>query len=323
MSRDVTNHKLSTLSSGSLVKLAGDVIGRLIQRNWKRLVLAVPLVWLLIFFIVPFVIVLKISLAEGMIARPPFTPLFEWAEDLSFTISITFESFRFLVTDDLYYSSYLNSLLLAGKSTIICLLIGYPMAYGIARSRSDIRGILLLMVVLPFWTSFLLRIYAWMGLLNKNGIINGALLSMGIIDEPLNMMFTEGAIYVGIVYSYLPFMILPLYATMEKLDESLNEAAADLGGKPFTVFYTVTLPLTLPGIVAGSLLVFIPATGEYVIPALLGNYDTLMIGRVLFDEFFSNRDWPVASAVAVALLAFLVVPIMMYQHFQAKDGERS
>lgn len=297
------------------------VFDRVVERGWKGLVVAIPYVWLLVFFLIPFIFVLKISLSEMLIARPPYTPLIEWAEDFSFTVSITFENFLFLLSDSLYYSAYLNSLKLAAISTILCLLLGYPMAYGIARARPSARSILLLLVVVPFWTSFLLRIYAWVGLLDKNGVINGVLMSLGVIDEPLSMMYTEGAIYVGIVYSYLPFMILPLYATMEKLDESLNEAAADLGGRPFTVFWTVTLPLTAPGIVAGSLLVFIPATGEYVIPVLLGGYDSLMIGRVLFDEFFINRDWPVASAVAIALLAALVVPIMLYQHYQAKDVE--
>ena len=292
-----------------------------IRDAWRLFVIAVPYFWLLLFFLVPFAIVLKISLAEPIIARPPFTPLFEWVDDTVLQIQITFGNFLFLLEDRLYWVGYLNSLKLAFWSTVFCLLLGYPMALGIARASQTMRNIYLMMIILPFWTSFLLRVYAWMGMLNSNGVINGALMGLGLIDEPIGFMHTEFAVFIGITYSYLPFMILPLYANLERLDTSLNEAAMDLGSRPFRVFLDVTLPLSLPGIIAGSLLVFIPATGEYVIPALLGSPDNLMIGRVLFDEFFSNRDWPVASAVAIVLLVVLVAPIMLFQHHQAKEAE--
>ena len=206
-------------------------------------------------------------------------------------------------------------------STIVCLLIGYPMAYAIARANPAYRNTLLLLIILPFWTSFLLRVYAWIGLLKNNGLVNNILLQLGIIDQPIVMMQTDFAVYLGIVYSYLPFMILPLYANLEKLDWTLLEAASDLGCKPIKAFFKVTLPLSVPGIIAGAMLVFIPAVGEFVIPALLGGPDTLMIGRVLWDEFFGNRDWPVASAVAIAMLIFLVVPIMFFRHYQGKELE--
>ncbi len=288
----------------------------------RGLVVAVPYLWLLLFFLVPFLIVLKISLAEAVIARPPFTPLLDWAEEAAITISVNLGNFLFLLDDDLYWVAYLNSTKIALVSTLLCLAIGYPMAYGIARASHTWRNVLLLLVILPFWTSFLLRVYAWVGILKTNGVINNFLLGIGIIDEPLALLHNDFSVYVGIVYSYLPSMILPLYANLEKLDISLLEAAADLGCKPFKAFLTVTLPLSLPGIAAGSLLVFIPAVGEFVIPALLGGPDTLMIGRVLWDEFFSNRDWPVASAVAIALLLLLVVPIVIYQHVQMRQSER-
>ena len=231
------------------------------------------------------------------------------------------DNFAYLLNDDLYVDTYLNSIKISTLSTLLCLLIGYPIAYGIVRANPTARNILLLMVILPFWTSFLLRVYAWMGLLADQGTINNLLIWLGVIDAPIRMLYSEFAVYVGIVYSYLPFMILPLYANMEKLDMSLHEAAADLGARPKTTFLTVTLPLTVPGIIAGSLLVFIPATGEFVIPDLLGGGNVLMIGRVLYNEFNSNHDWPVASAVAIVLLLVLVVPMMIYQHYQAKESE--
>lgn len=284
-------------------------------------VIAVPYVWLLLFFLVPFIIVLKISLAEVVIAKPPFTPLIEWVEDSNIALNVNFGNFLFLFEDDLYWIAYLNSVKIALVSTLFCLLIGYPMAYGIARASRAWRGVLLLLVILPFWTSFLLRVYAWVGILKNNGIINNFLIGLGIIDQPLPLLHNDFSVYVGIVYSYLPFMILPLYANLEKLDGTLLEAAADLGCRPVKAFFSVTLPLSIPGIIAGSLLVFIPAVGEFVIPALLGGADTLMIGRVLWDEFFSNRDWPVASAVAIAILLLLVVPMMIYQFVQMKEAE--
>jgi putrescine transport system permease protein len=290
-------------------------------RAWLRIGLALPYGWLLLFLLAPFLIVLRISLADPIVALPPYTPLFDWAADATHRIYVTLDNYRFVLGDDLYLYTYLNSLQLAAVSTALCLLIGYPMAYGIARARPANRNLLLMLVVLPFWISFLLRVYAWMGLLGTHGTINGLLLWAGIIDEPLQMLYTEGAIFVGMVYSYLPFMILPLYATLERLDPALLEAASDLGGRPRQVFVDVTLPLSFPGIVAGCLLVFIPAMGEFVIPALLGGPDSLMIGRVLYDEFFSNRDWPVAAADAVLLLAILIAPIGLFQYFESRRPE--
>ena len=288
----------------------------------RTLVIAIPMLWLGVFFLAPFFVLGRISLAEALIARPPYTSLFERGPDGSLQIIASLENYRFLMTDALYRNAYLSSIRVAFVSTIFALLIGYPIAYYIARAPEPKRSILLLMVILPFWTSFLLRVYAWMGFLRSNGVINNTLISLGIIDTPLRMMQTDFAVYIGIVYTYLPFMILPLYANLTKLDGALLEAASDLGASPFVTFFTVTLPLSLPGIVAGSMLVFIPAIGEYVIPALLGGPDTLMIGRVLWDEFFSSRDWPVASAVAIVMLVLVVAPIMWLQSVQNRreDG---
>jgi putrescine transport system permease protein len=282
--------------------------------------MGVPSLWLLVFFLVPFLIVFKISFSEVRLAMPPYAPFFEWRHGLPVP-KLHFANYGFLFTDPLYISSYLYSLKVAAVSTLCCLCLGYPMAYAIARSGSTWRNVLLMLIVLPFWTSFLLRVYAWIGLLKNNGVINNVLLSLGVIHEPLTLLQTDFAVYIGIVYSYLPFMILPLYANLEKHDPTLLEAAADLGAHPVTAFLRVTLPQSLPGIVAGSLLVFIPAVGEYVVPSLLGRTDQLMIGRVLSDEFFENRDWPVASAVAILILLALVVPIMLLQHFQRRELE--
>jgi putrescine transport system permease protein len=287
----------------------------------RRLVVAVPYLWLLLFFAIPFVIVLKISFSDELIAMPPYAPLIEWADEQLLAIKLNLANYGFLFTDDLYVSSYLYSARVAAVSTLLCLLIGYPMAYAIARASESSRNVLLMLVILPFWTSFLLRVYAWIGLLKSNGIINNVLLWAGFIDEPLTMMYTDFAVYIGIVYSYLPFMILPLYANLEKHDPTLLEAAADLGARPFTAFRRVTLPQSVPGIIAGSMLVFIPAVGEFVIPSLLGRSDQLMIGRVLWDEFFANRDWPVASAVAILMLLLLVVPLMLFQRYQQRAVE--
>ena len=291
-----------------------------LQSSWKTVVIAVPYIWLLIFFLAPFFMVLKISLAESVYAQPPFTPLFEWVSEGVLAIRIVFDNFLFLWEDSLYLNTYLSSIKISSISTVLCLLIGYPIAYAIVRSSPTARYIFLLMVILPFWTSFLLRVYAWMGLLADQGTVNNLLIWLGIIDEPIRMLYTEFSVYVGIVYTYLPFMILPLYANMEKLDISLLEAAADLGAKPAVTFFTVTLPMTLPGIIAGSLLVFIPATGEFVIPDLLGGGNVQMIGRVLYNEFTANTDWPVASAVAIVLLLVLVLPMMLYQNTQSKES---
>ena len=291
------------------------------QRNWRSIILFIPFAWLLIFFLAPFFLVLKISLAEAIIASPPFTPMIEWVDEGVMHIKVVIDNFAYLWEDDLYIKTYLNSIKISTISTIFCLLIGYPMAYAIVRASHTSKIILLMLVILPFWTSFLLRVYAWMGLLADQGTINNLLIALGIIDAPIQMLYTPFAVYVGIIYTYLPFMILPLYANMEKLDWTLLEAATDLGARPMTTFFTITLPMTIPGIVAGSLLVFIPATGEFVIPDLLGGGNVLMIGRVLYSEFNSNVDWPVASAVAIALVLALVLPMMLYQHMQGKETD--
>jgi putrescine transport system permease protein len=287
----------------------------------RALAVAAPYLWLLLFFLVPFVVVLKISFAKMRIAQPPYTDFFVWGEGLLPDIQAYLTNYAWLFQDPLYWIAYLSSVKIALLSTAGCLIIGYPMAYGIARARPTARTLLLLMVVLPFWTSFLLRVYAWIGILKTKGLLNAALLATGIIDQPLSILHSNAAVYIGIVYSYLPFMILPLYATLEKLNRELLEAATDLGARPWKAFVTVTLPLSLPGILAGSLLVFIPAVGEFVIPALLGGPETLMIGHVLWDEFFSNRDWPVASAVAIVLIVVLVVPIVLFQRQQMRASE--
>jgi putrescine transport system permease protein len=292
---------------------------RIVPRG-KSLVTSVPYLWLLLFFLIPFVIVLKISFSDTRIAMPPYEPLFSWAADQVLQIKLNLSNFAFLVQDDLYWRSYLTSIKVAAISTLLCLAVGYPMAYAIARSNPATRNTLLLLVILPFWTSFLLRVYAWIGLLKNNGFINNFLIKLGLIDQPIQMLQTDFAVYIGIVYSYLPFMILPLYANLEKMDLTLLEAAADLGSRPWESFLRITLPLSLPGIIAGCMLVFIPAIGEFVIPSLLGDPGMLMIGKVLWTEFFNNRDWPVASAVAIALLLFLVIPIMIYQRTQESGG---
>ena len=279
------------------------------QRRGRTIIIAIPMLWLLIFFLAPFFVVFKISFAEIARARPPFTPLFSW-EESRLLISLSLENYAYLWDDTLYVKAYFSSMKIAFFSTVFALLVGYPMAYVVARSSDRWRNILLMLVVLPFWTSFLLRVYAWIGFLKGNGLINALLLKLGLINEPLIMLQTNFAVYVGIVYTYLPFMILPLYANLTKIDNTLLEAAEDLGASKFVSFMTITLPLSLPGIIAGSTLVFIPAIGEFVIPALLGGPDTLMIGKVLWPEFFNHRDWPVASAVATAMLVLLVLPIM-------------
>ena len=284
----------------------------------RAAVILVPYLWLTIFFVVPCIIILKISLAQTLIAQPPYTPML--GPD-SVPHEQIFDNFKRLGQDLLYIVAYGNSLKLAAISTVLCLLIGYPMAYGIARCAPSTRSLLLLAIILPFWTSFLIRVYAWMSILGKEGVLNDFLLAIGVINEPLQILYTPTAMYIGIVYAYLPFMILPLYSNLEKMDMSLLEAAADLGCRPFKAFCVITIPLSLPGIIAGSLLVFIPAVGEYVIPELLGGPDTLMIGRVVYNEFSQNRDWPMSSAVAVAILLALVIPIMLFQYFQNKAQE--
>lgn len=280
----------------------------------RSLVAALPYAWLLAFFLAPFLIVLKISLSETRQGVPPYLPLLR--DD---GLHLNWDNYAFLLSDPLYFYALLSSLKIAATSTLVCLLIGYPMAYGITRAPQGWRTPLLMLVVLPFWTSFLLRVYAWIGLLRSEGLVNHTLIALGLIDEPLALLHTPFAVHLGIVYSYLPFMVLPLYATLERMDPSLLEAAADLGCRPLRAFLRVTLPLSWPGIVAGAMLVFIPAVGEFVIPDLLGGPDSLMIGTVLWAEFFSNRDWPVAAAVAVVLLVLLVAPIAVLQRAQRKD----
>jgi len=302
--------------------LVAFVLGRLVGWSDRWMVIAIPLLWFLVFFLVPFFVLGRISLSEAIIARPPYSPLWETAPDGSIEILASLQNYAFILGDSLYRNAYLSSIQVAGISTIFALLIGYPIAYYIARAEEPKRSILLLMVILPFWTSFLLRVYAWIGFLRREGVINNILMWSGLIDEPLVMMQTPGAVYVGIVYTYLPFMILPLYATLVKLDGALLEAAGDLGASPMVTFFTITLPLSMPGIVAGSMLVFIPALGEYVIPALLGPSDMLMIGRTLWDEFFSSRDWPVASSVAIIMLILVVLPIMWLQSVQNRQEQR-
>ena len=282
-----------------------------------------PYLWLGFLFLVPFLIVFKISFADPIVGQPPYTAFFDWSASGFEKVKATLDNFRFLFEDDLYYTSYLKSLRIAATATALCLLLGYPMAYGIARTRQPYRNVLLLLIVLPFWTSFLLRVYAWMTMLGTYGVINNVLITLGVIDEPLKLLYTDFAVYIGIVYSYLPFMVLPLYVALERLDLDLHEPAADLGARPTRVFLDVTLPLSVPGIVGGCLLVFIPALGEFVIPSLLGGADSLMIGRVLFDEFFTNRDWPLASAVATVLLLILVLPMMLFQRSQVRETDLS
>lgn len=284
--------------------------------GFRSVVIGVPLLWLGVFFLLPFVIVFAISLVAGMDAQPPFaSPLVP--------ANLTLDSYRLLFGDDLYAYAFGNALRIAATSTLLCLLLGYPMAYAIARAPQAWRGPLLLLVILPFWTSFLIRVYAWMVLLRPTGLINSALQAAGLIDHPLPLIANAFAVHLGIVYSYLPFLVLPLYAALERLDPHLLEAAYDLGCRPLRAFWRVTLPLSVPGIVAGCLLVFIPAVGEFVIPDLLGGPDTPMIGRVLWNEFFANRDWPAASAVAVALLVVLVGPIVIFQALERRGAELS
>ncbi len=289
----------------------------------RSLVIGLPYLWLLLFFLFPFVIVLKLSFSEIAVAIPPYTPIWSWVDGIYLKIQLSFESYQLLFEDTLYIKAYLASIKIAAISTMFTLLIGYPMAYGMVRAPVQWRTTLLMLVILPFWTSFLIRVYAWIGILKNEGLLNLLLLKIGIISEPLTMLNTNFAVYIGIVYSYLPFMVLPLYANLEKLDGSLLEAAADLGCRPFKAFWSVTIPLSVPGIIAGSFLVFIPAVGEFVIPDLLGGSDTLMIGKTLWVEFFNNRDWPLASAVAVLLLLILIVPIVLFQKFQERANAQS
>jgi len=289
-------------------------------RLGRSLVIALPYSWLLLFFLIPFLIVFKISLSEAALAIPPYSEILSFADE-QLQLVLNLGNYLFLLSDSLYVQSYLQSLQVAGISTLLCLLIGYPMAWAIVHSRPSTRNVLLMLVILPSWTSFLIRVYAWMGILGNNGFLNNLLLAIGVIDSPLQILNTNTAVYIGIVYAYLPFMILPLYTALMRLDYSLVEAASDLGARPWKTLLTVIVPLTRGGIIAGSMLVFIPAVGEFVIPELLGGPDTLLIGRVLWQEFFNNRDWPIAAAVASIMLLLLMVPIMWFHHIQRKEME--
>ncbi len=294
--------------------------------NFRRLFLiAVPYLWLGALFLVPFIIVLKISLSDAAISIPPYAPTLDisggWAAIKEFFAGLDMENYVFLSDDDLYWKAYASSLKIAIISTLATLLVGFPIAYGMASAPDHWRPTLMMLVILPFWTSFLIRVYAWIGILSTEGYLNQFLLWTGVINEPLSIMNTELAVYIGIVYTYLPFMVLPIYSTLEKMDASLLEAAEDLGCTRTSSFWLVTVPLSRPGMIAGCFLVFIPALGEFVIPSLLGGSQTLMIGKVLWEEFFNNRDWPVASAVAVILLLLLIIPIILFQRNEEKNKE--
>lgn len=291
----------------------------------RWLIAALPYLWLIAFFLLPFLIVLKISLSQTAIAQPPYTPTLDlaagWEGLKAFLGQLSFSTYGLLLQDDIYLFSYLKSLQIAALSTLALVVIGLPIAYGMARAPGRAQAILLVAVILPFWTSFLIRVYAWINILQRDGLLNDALRALGLIDEPVAWLASDTAVYIGIIYSYLPFMVLPLYANFQKLDETLLEAAADLGCPRWKTFFVVTLPLVLPGLAAGALLCFIPIIGEFVIPDLLGSSQTLMIGQTLWTEFFANRDWPVASAIAVVLLVLLVVPIAFYENVQSRQIE--
>jgi putrescine transport system permease protein len=293
---------------------------RRLHLNGRTAVVAGPYIWLLAFFFVPFLLVVKISFADLQLGIPPYTELTSMKEGV-LHIALDFSHYAFVVTDSLYFATYMNSLLVAAVTTMLCLLIGYPMAYYIARSDPAWRNLLMMAVMLPFWTSFLIRVYAWIGILKNNGLLNNFLMWTGLTHTPIELYHTNIAVYIGMVYSYLPFLVMPLYAHLVKMDLTLLEAAYDLGAKPWKAFVQITLPLSKNGIIAGCLLVFIPAVGEYVIPELLGGSDTLMIGRVMWSEFFNNGDWPMASAVTRAMVVLLLVPMALFQHFRVKQVE--
>ncbi|WP_322994158.1 ABC transporter permease subunit [Castellaniella sp.] len=292
----------------------------------RYFVVALPYLWLLALFLAPFLIVFKISLSQDVLAMPPYEPLLDlsngWEGFTAFLSELSFENYAFVLDyQNGFIEAYASSLIIAGISTVLLLLVGYPIAYAMARAPRSIQPTLVMLVILPFWTSFLIRVYAWIGILSREGLLNHALSWLGVIDQPLEILNTDIAVYIGIVYSYLPFMVLPLYAALEKMDDTLLEAAEDLGCPPWKAFWTITFPLSLPGVAAGALLCFIPAMGEFVIPDLLGGSDTVMIGKVLWTEFTVNRSWTVSSAVAVLLLLVLVIPIVIYQNMQQRQLE--
>lgn len=283
-------------------------------------VIVPPYVWMLIFFAIPFLILLQISFAKPLIASPPYSDLLDTAGG-EINLTLNLNNYTALFQDSKYAGAYLSSLKIAGISTLLCLLVGYPIAYAVSRLSPAVRNVALMLVILPSWTSFLIRIYAWVGLLKDNGFINKALMSIGLIDEPLKILYTPTAVYIGIVYAYLPFMVLPLYANLIKHDHRLLEAAYDLGAKPLKAFFQVTVPLSFAGIVAGCMLVFIPSVGEFVIPELLGGPSTKMIGKVLWEEYFTANDWPRASAIAIVMLMLLVIPITIFHRYQSRQLE--
>ena len=289
----------------------------------RRIATWIPYVWLLIFFLVPFIIVFKISLSSPTLSQPPYSPVFNSPGEIAEKAGeLTFYNYVYITSNSLYLKAFISSVWIAAISTLVSLLIGFPIAYGMARAPRSIQPVLVMLVIIPFWTSFLIRVYAWIGILKPEGLLNQFLLWLGVISQPLIITNTNWAVFIGIVYSYLPFMVLPLYASLEKLDRTLLEAASDLGSPPSRSFWQITVPLSIPGVIAGSMLVFIPAVGEFVIPDLLGGSSTLMIGKTLWDEFFHNRDWPMASTVAIILLIVLVVPIVLFQNAQTRMRER-
>jgi len=284
----------------------------------RQFVTAVPYLWLILFFLIPFLLVFKISLSESVLAVPPYLPIFEWVPEGFLNIHLNIGNYLRLFLDPFYASGLMTSLIIAFVATLVCLVVGYTIAYSITRIPQQWRFIFLLLIILPFWTSFLVRVYAWMGILSKDGLLNQLLLSLGLIQEPKQFLYNNFSVIVGIVYCYLPFMILPIYSVLEKIDEVYLEAAYDLGCSPWGAFWRVTFPLSLPGVLSGVALVFIPALGEFVIPELLGAPDNLMIGRIIWIEFFNNRDWPIAATVAVVMLLMFIVPIMVLQRRQLR-----
>jgi putrescine transport system permease protein len=286
----------------------------------RKLVIGIPFLWLFLFFMLPFFLVMKISFSEAAVSIPPYSEIYTFV-DQKLQVLLNLGNYSLLGADDLYISAYLGSLKIALLSTLMCLLIGFPMAYGISKTRKELQNVLLLLIMMPTWTAILIRVYAWMGILSNNGLLNAFLMWSGLTSSPIEILNTNTAVYIGVVYAYLPFMVLPLYANLVKHDQSLLEAASDLGSSNFNSFWKITVPLAKNGIIAGSMLVFIPVVGEFVIPELLGGPETLMIGRVLWQEFFNNRDWPVASALAVVMLAILIIPILLFNRSQAKEME--
>ena len=286
----------------------------------RKVVIGLPFVWLFLFFMLPFFLVMKISFSEAALAIPPYSEIYSFAEQ-KFELMLNLGNYTMLAADELYISAYLGSLKVALLSTLMCLVLGFPMAYAISKASKEAQNVLLLLIMMPTWTAILIRVYAWMGILSNNGLLNGFLMWTGLTSHPIEILNTNTAVYIGVVYAYLPFMVLPLYANLVKHDQSLLEAASDLGSSTFNSFWKITVPLARNRIIAGCMLVFIPVVGEFVIPELLGGPETLMIGRVLWQEFFNNRDWPVASALAVVMLAILIVPIILFNRSQAKEME--